>query len=161
MTFPRFFSLVIMTLLALNSTVAIAQFHKCISNGSVTYQNTPCPPIESRKQPTVEQLNAERKKKLAQTKETSASSTTLTSERSSARNISPDARKSDEFDTAGVKQYPRTTTQADTKFSCDSRKYCSQMTSCAEATYFLSHCPGVKIDGNRDGVPCEQQWCNK
>ena len=33
------------------------------------------------------------------------------------------------------------------------------MTSCAEATYFLRNCPGVKMDGNHDGVPCEQQWC--
>ncbi|WP_369822471.1 excalibur calcium-binding domain-containing protein [Pseudacidovorax sp. RU35E] len=44
-------------------------------------------------------------------------------------------------------------------FRCDGRKYCSQMTSCAEATYFLKNCPGVKMDGNGDGVPCEQQWC--
>lgn len=44
-------------------------------------------------------------------------------------------------------------------FACDGRKYCSQMTSCAEATYFLRNCPGVKMDGNNDGVPCEQQWC--
>ena len=42
---------------------------------------------------------------------------------------------------------------------CDGRIYCSQMTSCAEATWFLKSCPGVKMDGNRDGVPCEQQWC--
>jgi len=33
------------------------------------------------------------------------------------------------------------------------------MTSCDEATYFLRNCPGVEMDGNRDGVPCEQQWC--
>ena len=46
------------------------------------------------------------------------------------------------------------------RFSCDGRKYCSQMTSCAEAAYFLQHCPGVEMDGNHDGEPCEQQWCN-
>jgi cold shock CspA family protein len=44
-------------------------------------------------------------------------------------------------------------------FSCDGRTHCSQMTSCAEATYFLKNCPGTQMDGNRDGVPCEQQWC--
>lgn len=44
-------------------------------------------------------------------------------------------------------------------FRCDGRQHCSQMTSCAEATYFLRNCPGVKMDGNNDGVPCEQQWC--
>lgn len=44
-------------------------------------------------------------------------------------------------------------------FRCDGRTHCSQMHSCAEATFFLNHCPGVKMDGNHDGVPCEQQWC--
>jgi hypothetical protein len=43
--------------------------------------------------------------------------------------------------------------------SFDGRTPCSQMTSCAEATYFLNNCPGVKMDGDNDGVPCEQQWC--
>ena len=46
-------------------------------------------------------------------------------------------------------------------FKCDGRIYCSQMTSCEEATYFLRSCPGVKMDGNNDGVPCEQQWCKR
>ena len=45
-------------------------------------------------------------------------------------------------------------------FTCDGRTYCSQMTSCEEATYFITHCPGTKMDGDRDGVPCERQWCN-
>ena len=43
--------------------------------------------------------------------------------------------------------------------SCDGRQYCSQMTSCGEARYFLKNCPGVKMDGNHDGVPCQEQWC--
>jgi hypothetical protein len=46
-------------------------------------------------------------------------------------------------------------------YKCDGRIYCSQMTSCEEATYFLRNCPGVKMDGNNDGVPCEQQWCRR
>jgi len=44
-------------------------------------------------------------------------------------------------------------------FHCDGRRHCSQMTSCAEATYFLKNCPGVEMDGDQDGVPCERQWC--
>lgn len=44
-------------------------------------------------------------------------------------------------------------------FSCDGRTHCSQMTSCAEATFFLRNCPDVRMDGNNDGVPCESQWC--
>jgi cold shock CspA family protein len=48
---------------------------------------------------------------------------------------------------------------ASSVFHCDGRTHCSQMTSCAEATFFLRHCPNVQMDGNNDGVPCEQQWC--
>ncbi|HEU5297055.1 MAG TPA: cold shock domain-containing protein [Burkholderiaceae bacterium] len=44
-------------------------------------------------------------------------------------------------------------------FRCDGRTHCSQMTSCTEAKWFINNCPGTKVDGNNDGVPCEQQWC--
>lgn len=48
---------------------------------------------------------------------------------------------------------------AASEFRCDGRTHCSQMTSCKEATWFINHCPGAEMDGNHDGVPCEQQWC--
>lgn len=54
---------------------------------------------------------------------------------------------------------PEVTAPAQTSFRCDGRTQCSQMTSCAEATWFINHCPGTQMDGNHDGVPCEQQWC--
>lgn len=44
-------------------------------------------------------------------------------------------------------------------YRCDGRTQCSQMTSCAEAIFFLKNCPNVQMDGDHDGVPCEQQWC--
>lgn len=40
-------------------------------------------------------------------------------------------------------------------FECDGRQYCSQMTSRTEAEYFLHHCPNPKMDGDNDGIPCE------
>jgi len=49
---------------------------------------------------------------------------------------------------------------ASSPYKCDGRTMCSQMTSCAEARYFVQHCPNTKMDGNNDGEPCEQQWCN-
>ena len=49
--------------------------------------------------------------------------------------------------------------QVASPFSCDGRTHCSQMTSCAEAEFFLSNCPNVEMDGNHDGEPCERQWC--
>ncbi|WP_435235637.1 excalibur calcium-binding domain-containing protein [Psychromonas sp. PT13] len=45
-------------------------------------------------------------------------------------------------------------------YSCDGREYCSQMTSCEEATFFIQNCPNTKMDGNHDGVPCERQFCH-
>jgi hypothetical protein len=48
---------------------------------------------------------------------------------------------------------------APVRFQCDGRIHCSQMTSCAEAKFFLANCPGTEMDGNHDGVPCERQWC--
>ncbi len=38
---------------------------------------------------------------------------------------------------------------------CGRKQHCAQMTSCAEATYYLQHCRLTTLDGNRDGVPCE------
>jgi hypothetical protein len=34
------------------------------------------------------------------------------------------------------------------------------MQSCEEAKFFLRKCPGTEMDGDGDGVPCEQQWCS-
>lgn len=45
-------------------------------------------------------------------------------------------------------------------FKCDGRTHCSQMHSCEEATFFLRNCPNPKMDGDDDGIPCENQWCN-
>ncbi|WOB27793.1 MULTISPECIES: excalibur calcium-binding domain-containing protein [Xanthomonas] len=44
-------------------------------------------------------------------------------------------------------------------YSCGGRTHCSQMNSCEDATYVLQHCPNTVMDGDNDGVPCEQQWC--
>ena len=51
---------------------------------------------------------------------------------------------------------PTSTTQG---FQCSGKRSCSQMTSCEEAMFYLKHCPGVEIDGDHDGIPCEQQLC--
>jgi Excalibur calcium-binding domain len=45
-------------------------------------------------------------------------------------------------------------------FHCDGRKHCSQMSSCSEAKQFLQNCPGMEMDGDNDGIPCEQQLCS-
>ncbi len=41
---------------------------------------------------------------------------------------------------------------------CDGRTHCSQMRSCTDAKTQM-RCPGAAMDGDRDGIPCERQWC--
>lgn len=40
-------------------------------------------------------------------------------------------------------------------YSCSPRKTCGQMSSCEEARFHLEQCGNTRLDGDRDGVPCE------
>lgn len=46
-----------------------------------------------------------------------------------------------------------------TSYSCAGKTRCGEMKSCKEAEYYLRHCLNVEIDGDGDGIPCEEQWC--
>jgi len=131
-------------LLASASIMAVSPVHKCEVNGSVTYQNNPCPSGDPVPRPTLEQLTAERKKRAA-----SAASAPATA-----------AARQDGMTKRSTAPAQQAQPEAKASFRCDGRKFCSQMTSCAEAKYFLANCPGVKMDGDGNGVPCERQWCN-
>ena len=55
----------------------------------------------------------------------------------------------------------RTQATATPKFQCEAGKtHCSHMSSCAEATFYIQHCPNTQMDGDGDGIPCERQWCS-
>ena len=46
-------------------------------------------------------------------------------------------------------------------FKCTPEKNsCSKMASCDEAMFHQQQCKVPGMDGDRDGIPCEQQWCN-
>ena len=120
-----------------SSAVEATPMNKCTVNGTVTYQQAPCSSDQVRKTPTLEELNAAEKKKRAATATTTTTAPPLQEKAATAQ--------------------PR----ASGGFTCDGRTHCSQMKSCAEAKYFLANCPGVKMDGNGDGIPCEQQWCSR
>ena len=40
-------------------------------------------------------------------------------------------------------------------FQCGSKTTCRQMQNCAEARYYLMNCGLTRLDGDKDGVPCE------
>jgi hypothetical protein len=118
-------------LLLAASGLSAAPANKCVVNGTVTYQQGPCPSDQVRKPPTIQELNAEEKRRRA------------TAAAAAPEKVAPVAPP------------------GGASFNCDGRKYCSQMKSCAEAKYFLANCPGVKMDGDKNGIPCEQQWCGR
>lgn len=39
---------------------------------------------------------------------------------------------------------------------CNGKKTCKEMSSCAEAKFYLNHCGVTRIDGDGDGIPCEK-----
>ena len=40
-------------------------------------------------------------------------------------------------------------------YQCGIRRYCTQMTNCAEAVFHLRQCGVSSLDGDGDGRPCE------
>ena len=42
---------------------------------------------------------------------------------------------------------------------CDDKRYCSEMSSCEEALFYLRQCGLTTLDGDGDGVPCEWALC--
>lgn len=45
-------------------------------------------------------------------------------------------------------------------FTCTGKTACGQMVSCAEAKFYLNSCGVSRLDGDKDGVPCES-LCNR
>jgi hypothetical protein len=69
------------------------------------------------------------------------------------------------LNTGSVNQYFNTQSpssemisQPSSQFSCQGKTHCSQMGSYEEAKFYLDNCPGTKMDGDGDGVPCERQF---
>lgn len=48
-----------------------------------------------------------------------------------------------------------TTSSVNGEFSCSGKTTCGQMTSCAEARFYLISCGVSRLDGDKDGTPCE------
>lgn len=40
-------------------------------------------------------------------------------------------------------------------FTCGSKTKCGEMTSCEEAEFYFNNCGLSRLDGDKDGIPCE------
>lgn len=49
--------------------------------------------------------------------------------------------------------------QKSERFSCEGKDKCKEMSSCAEAKFYLNECGVGKLDRDKDGIPCES-LCN-
>ena len=47
-------------------------------------------------------------------------------------------------------------TETGVAFTCGTKKYCREMTSCEEAQFYLLQCGLTRLDGDKDGVSCEK-----
>jgi len=59
----------------------------------------------------------------------------------------------------GLAPPPATVRVLPPQFACDGRVFCSQMTSCEEARFFLRNCPANRMTDEGDGSACEKRWC--
>ncbi|HMS28149.1 MAG TPA: excalibur calcium-binding domain-containing protein [Burkholderiaceae bacterium] len=136
---------------------AAAPVYKCVKHREVTYQSEPCAKPLRRTEPNIKKLNEERMKKLLESDTTNKATKSANDGQLSVKDGEAAVAPAQSSKTTS-KPTVSTAKPAST-FKCDGRTHCSHMTSCAEAKYFLNNCPGVKMDGDRDGIPCEEQWC--
>ncbi|TCH63901.1 cold shock domain-containing protein [Acinetobacter sp. ANC 4862] len=69
-------------------------------------------------------------------------------------NTSSQSLRTEVINVAANTQAQVTTSQ----FKCDGREHCGQMHSYEEAVFFIKNCPNTQMDGDHDGIPCEDQF---
>jgi endonuclease YncB( thermonuclease family) len=50
---------------------------------------------------------------------------------------------------------PKPESVPDQTFTCGTKRKCGEMGTCAEARFYLEKCGLKRLDGDKDGVPCE------
>lgn len=53
-------------------------------------------------------------------------------------------------------QFEEPTIKRGASFSCGSKRYCREMTSCEEAKFYFEQCGLTRLDPDNDGIPCER-----
>ncbi|MDT4288897.1 excalibur calcium-binding domain-containing protein [Methylomonas sp. MO1] len=125
---------------------SLGAVYKCTdTNGRIVYSDTACDTKVDRKTANL--------KPLAEVKAEQQPVSKITDKVKSFFRNGSNSEQADAAPTGNAAE------QRSQKYVCDGRTYCSQMTSCEEATFFINNCPDTKMDGNNDGIPCEKQWC--
>jgi hypothetical protein len=133
-----------------------AEINKCTDvNGQISYSSKACDSKSKKESIHIRKAPEAVKEKT----ETSANNNKTASE-----NQSSDKEKMTQAKNSGQSnETNKIVTEKENNVDprCDGRIYCSQMTSCEEAMFFLKNCPNVEMDGGKkDGIPCEKQWCS-
>ena len=142
--------------MALSLPAAAQTLHKCVQGGQVTYQQTPCPGTGPAR--SLERDRAEAESRHRETRPLAPRAAAAAASAAPAGRPPATAPATGTPPTAAGTA-PASLPTAPSRWRCDGRRHCSQMSSCEEAKFFLANCPGVEMDGNHDGVPCEKQWC--
>ena len=100
------------------ASVNAQQMYKCKVNGTVTYQQDPCPAVQFRKPPSVQELNAAEKKRRETVKEVTPEKPTAVEEK-----VAINPQRSEKL--AATPANPPTASTPSSSFSCDGRQYCS------------------------------------
>jgi endonuclease YncB( thermonuclease family) len=69
--------------------------------------------------------------------------------REAKRGLWSDAVSTEQTPAADTSQEP------DSGFRCGEKRTCGEMSSCAEAKFYLQQCGLTRLDRDKDGVPCE------
>jgi hypothetical protein len=48
--------------------------------------------------------------------------------------------------------------RANTRFQCEGKNSCAELSACDEATFYVENCPDVLVD--MSSLACKTQWCS-
>lgn len=66
-----------------------------------------------------------------------------------------DWRKGGRSESSAASETAKPTKKLESRFTCDGKSKCGQMSSCSEARFYLTECGVSRLDRDHDGIPCE------
>lgn len=61
------------------------------------------------------------------------------------------------YHNSGYKKTSYTNNKASSSdYQCGNKRYCYEMVSCKEVMFYFNNCGLSRLDGDKDGIPCEK-----